>query len=527
MKKVELLDCTLRDGGFVNKWHFGEDCILNIFERLELAGIDIIEVGYLRDYVPFNMDETQFPDTASVGRVLPIRTQKGAKVVAIIDYGDCAQERIAPCSETILDGIRVTFKRKQLNEAIAFCRAIKEKGYFISLQPVSFMDYTPQDVLNLVAAANELMPYAVCIVDTYGFMNKRDLLRYFSLMDATLHPNIVLGYHSHNNFQLSFSNAVELVEQMTDRNMIVDCSVMGMGKGAGNAATELMAMYLNNNFDGEYDVSQLLEIADIYIEKEKRKNPWGYSLKYYIAASNYCHHQYVSYLLDKKTLSIKSINEILSSIAPDKKTKYDEVYIHQLYLAYQESCVDDGEAYENLKTMIGVRPVLLLAPGSSLIEEREKIKDYIIRNDPYIISVNHMSELFHADAVFVSNHKRYSQIDLRMQKYSTDTKVIATSNINPTTLKVDYALNYSSLLVGEETVADNATLMLINALVRMGISDVTLAGFDGYREDGSNYFSGDWDFAGHYGERNRMIRSVVQQLEDHIRLNFLTKTQYE
>ena len=527
MKKIELLDCTLRDGGFINKWHFGEDCILNVFERLELAGIDIIEVGYLRDYVPFNMDETQFPDTVSVGRVLPIRSRKRAKVVAIIDYGDCAQERIAPCHETVLDGIRVTFKRQQLKEAIDFCRAIKEKGYFISLQPVSFMDYTPQDVLNLVAAANELMPYAVCIVDTYGFMNKRDLLRYFSLMDATLHPDIVLGYHSHNNFQLSFSNAVELVEQMTDRGMIVDCSVMGMGKGAGNAATELMAMYLNNSFGGKYDVSQLLEIADTYIEKEKRKNPWGYSLKYYIAASNYCHHQYVSYLLDKKTLSIKSINEILSSIAPDKKTKYDEAYIHELYLAYQEAFVDDKEAYIKLKALIGARSVLLLAPGRSLVNERERIKDYITRNDPYIISVNHVSELFHADAVFVSNHKRYSQIDLRMQKYSTDIKVIATSNINPTTLKVDYALNYSSLLVSDETVADNATLMLINALVRIGLPEVTLAGFDGYREDGSNYFSGDWDFDERCWERNKTIGAVVKQMEDHIKLTFLTNTKYK
>lgn len=526
MKKIHLLDCTLRDGGFVNQWKFGEDCITNIFERLELAGIDIIEVGYLRDYVSFHLDETQFPDTTSIGKILPPKISKKSRVVAIIDYGDCALENIAPCDETVLDGIRVTFKQKELKEALAFCKSIKEKGYFVSLQPVSFMDYNPQNVLDLVAAANELMPFAVCIVDTYGFMNKHDLLRYFSLMDAALAPEIMLGYHSHNNFQLAYSNAVELMEQFTQRDMIVDCSVMGMGKGAGNAATELMALYVNNYMKGDYDVNQILEIADTYIEKEKKKNNWGYSLKYYIAASNYCHHKYVSYLLDKKSLSIKSINEILSSIDPDKKTKYDEAHITRLYRDYQEKCIDDNNAYLRLKEAIGDKMVLVLAPGSNLIHGKEKIESFIKEKDPFIISINHFSELYHSDAVFISNHKRYSQIALRMKKYPMNAKIIATSNINPTSLDIDYCLNYSSLLMDDPAISDNATLMLVNALLRMNISAVTLAGFDGYKMDGNNYFNSDWDFMGRPWQQNQTISIAVKKMQEKISMFFLTETLY-
>lgn len=528
MKNIKLLDCTLRDGGFVNQWKFGEDCISNVFERLELAGIDIIEVGYLRDYVDFNINETQFPDTASVGKIIPKTKCSDSLVVAIIDYGNCAIGQIEPCDQTVLDGIRVTFKRKEMEEAVRFCKQIKDKGYLVSLQPVSFMDYTPQDVLDLVKLANKLDPFAVCIVDTYGFMNKRDLLRYYSLMDATLNPGIALGYHSHNNFQLAYSNAIELVEQFTDREMIVDCSVMGMGKGAGNAATELMALYLNNNMGANYDISQILEIADTYIEKEKKKNPWGYSLKYYIAASNYCHHKYVSFLLDKKTLSIKSINEIITTISPEKKTQYDEEYIIQLYREYQEKCIDDSSSFELLKNMIGNKPVLIIAPGSSLISEKERINEYIDTNSPFIISVNHFSELFKSDAVFVSNHKRYSQIALRIQQHPTEARIIATSNINPTTLNIDISLNYSGILASSDNaVADNAVLMLINAITKMGKDSVTLAGCDGYKAEGNNYFDEGWDFMGSPWERNQKISAVINEFKEKINIRFLTQTLYQ
>ena len=347
-------------------------------------------------------------------------------------------------------------------------------------------------------------------------------------MDASLLPVIALGYHSHNNFQLFYANAAELVEQFTQREMIVDCSVMGMGKGAGNAATELMALYINNYWEGNYDVDQILEIADTYIEKEKKKNDWGYSLKYYIAASNHCHPKYVSFLLDKKTLSIKSINQIISKIALEKLTKYDEQYISSLYREYQEKCIDDRLSYANLREKVGSRPVLMLAPGRSLLEEKEAIESFIKENNPYVISINHYSqEIYRTDAVFVSNHKRYSQIALRMKKYPSTICVIATSNINPTTLHVDICLNYSSLLVDDITISDNATLLLLNAMIAMGIQKVTLAGFDGYRETGGNYFNDGWDFMGQPWLQNEAIRKIVKQMKKKISFKFLTKSLYE
>lgn len=530
MKKIQILDCTLRDGGFINNWNFGEDCIVNIIERLELAGIDIIEIGYLRDYIVDNINMTQFSGTRAVSSVCSKHNQSlenRSLHFAIIDFGSCAIDNIEDCAQTVLDGIRVTFKLHELDDAISFCSKLKKKGYLVSLQPVSFMDYTPQNVLDLVKYANDLNPYAVCIVDTYGFMNKRDLLRYYSLMDTTLNPDIILGYHSHNNFQLAYSNAVELMEQFTERRMIVDCSVMGMGKGAGNAATELIAMYLNQNMRYCYNVDHLLEIADTYIEKMKGTSYWGYSLKYFIAALNKCHHQYVSFLQSKKTLSVKSINEIIMRIPKEYKTKYNEKLVMELYHNYQAKVVNDQDDYKWLSREIYNRNILIIAPGKSILEQKEKIFSYIESTNPYIIHVNHSISIFKPNAIFISNHKRYAQIALIMKKYLLDTNIILTSNINPTTLSASCVLNYSDILVSDTKIADNSTLMLLNALKKAGVKSVSIAGFDGYNVGEKNYFSDQWDFKGNSYENNEIIKNIVNNLSKQMNITFITDSLYQ
>ena len=109
--KVSLLDCTLRDGGYINDWKFGHDNIVNIFNRAVNSGIEIIEVGFLDERRKFNIDSSIMPDTESVNRIFGQLDKKNTKVVAMIDYGTCGLENIQPCSQCFLDGIRVIFKK--------------------------------------------------------------------------------------------------------------------------------------------------------------------------------------------------------------------------------------------------------------------------------------------------------------------------------------------------------------------------------------------------------------------------------
>ena len=106
-------------------------------------------------------------------------------------------------------------------------------------------------------------------------LKRTDVIRLCYIINHNLHPQILLAFPSHNNLQLSFSNAQAILEERLKRDIIIDVSVMGMGRGAGNLNTELMISYLNENYDAGYDLLPILKIIDENISKIFSKTPWG------------------------------------------------------------------------------------------------------------------------------------------------------------------------------------------------------------------------------------------------------------
>ena len=202
-----------------------------------------------------------------------------------------------------------------------------EKGYKLCLQMVSVTSYNDEDVIEFSNHVNSINPFAVGIVDTYGLMHKEQVFHYFEMLDNHLNRSIAIGYHSHNNFQLAYSNSIEVLKIPSERTVILDGTLYGMGKSAGNAPIELLSMHLNEFYGKNYDINQLLEAIDVGIMPIFEQHRWGYSLQFYIAAKNDCHPNYVKYLLDKKTLAVKDVDNILGMINEESKLKYDAEYI--------------------------------------------------------------------------------------------------------------------------------------------------------------------------------------------------------
>ncbi|MBP3421093.1 MAG: aldolase catalytic domain-containing protein [Lachnospiraceae bacterium] len=479
MGQINLLDCTLRDGGYVNDWAFGRDNMMHVFERLVSAGVDIIEVGFLDERRPFDADRSIMPDCKAVNEIYGRLDKGGSMAVGMIDYGTCGVDRLLPAKDCFLDGIRVIFKKQKMYEAIAFCKQVKDMGYKVFVQAVSITSYGDEELKELIALVNELEPYAFSLVDTYGLLHKGDLQHYFVMANEHLKPTIGIGYHAHNNFQLAYSNCIELLENPVERMLLVDGTLYGMGKSAGNAAIELLAMYMNQKLNKTYHISQLLEAIDVTILDIYRQIPWGYHFKFYLSALNDCHPNYVSYLMNKKKLSVKSINEILASLEGEKKLLYDEKYAEELYIDYQKRECDDREAISRLKELIAGRKVLLLAPGNHIIAQKDRVDEYIIRENPFVIAVNFLPDEYRADAVFMSNAKRYVQLSTKLLN-SKDILTMATSNVTKAEGRFDYLFNYSPLLDEEAMIVDNPMIMLIRLLASVNVDDIALAGFDGY-----------------------------------------------
>ena len=531
--KLELLDCTLRDGGYINDWEFGQDTLVNVFERTTASGVDFIELGFLDDRRTFDINRSIMPDTADMEKIYGGLPKGNTKLMGMIDFGTCSIEHIQPCSESILDGIRVIFKKHLREPAMAFCKQLKEKGYIVFSQLVSITSYEDDELLDLIRLANDVKPYAVSMVDTYGLMHKNILFHYYDLLNKNLDPSISVGYHAHNNFQLGYSNCIELLERHRncERPILVDGTLYGMGKSAGNAPTELLAMYMNANFGKHYDIGMMLEAIDSSLMDIFKVTPWGYTMKFFIAASNDCHPNYVSYLLDKKTLPVKSINEILKGLKGDKKLLYDKNLIEQLYLEYQQNHCEDSAAYKKLTEELTGKPILVLGPGASVVEESEKISEFVNNKKPVIIAINYCPTTWNADYLFLTNYKRYIQMASAIARNREKYKLIATSNITRASGEFDYTLDFEALIDRDAVFMDNSFLMLLRVLLKSGVSEVYLAGFDGYSVDKeSNYFSSkmEYDFSKQKGEEiNADVNRFISHIKDKMIVHFLTHTVYK
>ncbi|MFA5322016.1 MAG: aldolase catalytic domain-containing protein [Smithella sp.] len=530
MKSIKILDCTLRDGGYVNDWNFGLGTIESIISRLDKAGIDIIEIGFLDERRKYDENRSILPNTNSIKPIFKNLDIQNAMILAMIDFGTCGIEALTEKKESVLDGIRVIFKKKNYIEALKFCAEVKKKGYKIFLQPVSVTGYTDTEMKTLLQEVNKIKPYGISIVDTYGLMHKKEMMHYFDLMDKNLNEAILIGYHSHNNFQLAYANCTELMTVASNRNLIVDGSLYGMGKSAGNACTELIAMHLNENYDGKYNIEQLLEAIDVDIMKEYAKKYWGYSLKHFIAASNDCHPDYVSNLLDKKTLSVKSINEILVKIEPANKLTFSRDIMDNLYLEYQNKIIDDTGTYAKLNAELDKRNILIIAPGKSIEIHKENICAFIKEKNPIIITINFINDDYKPDYVFMGNAKRYSQFFNKIYRNDINVKVICTSNISESNKKIDYKFNFNSLINKDELIRDNPVLMLLKILAKMNLKNAYIAGFDGYSADDTKNYPKEYiQFLfcdDNVVLRNEAVKKDLGKIMEKVNINFLTPTFY-
>lgn len=523
MTKIKILDCTLRDGGYINDFQFGKKGIRTIIDQLTNAGIDIIETGFLEDGT-YNEETSVFNTVEQIAKFLPA-DHKNSMYVAMACYGEYNIEQLTPYDGTSIDGIRVTFHYNEIQQALEYCREIQKKGYKVFVQPVGTTSYSDEQLIALIREVNEMRPYAFYLVDTLGLLHANEVLRFFCLIDHNLAKGINIGFHSHNNLQLSYSNCQSLISVKSHRTIFLDASVYGMGRGAGNLNSELISSYLNEYCDANYEIEPLLEIIDEIIIKIKENHEWGYSVPYYLAAINGCHPNYASYLSSKNTLNVKSISTILRMIEPENRTLFNKFLVEEKYLEFQAHEIDDTNVLAELRSKIAGKCVLLLAPGASLNAYKEKISLIAQRNSCVVVGATFVPNFIDPDFVFLSNLKRYRTTFNPLHKRIN---LIHTSNIDVEE-GCNFKVNYSSLLNEDDTIKDNTSLMFLNLLLKLGPKKVYIAGMDGYDLDNKNYYQ-DRLVLQHNAEQVQMLNESVtkriKQLANLLDIEFITPSHY-
>lgn len=308
--KIQVLDCTLRDGGYVNDWQFGDKNAQEIVRLLSQTGVDYVEVGFIKlcEYVK---DKIQFSHMDQITQLFK-PTQQKLSLIVEVGYGypvSSFPER----SENTVDLVRVIMWKRMLKEGLEYCKQLKEKGYEVGVQATRTEQYTNEEFAEFVEMFSEISPKGIYIVDTFGLLTKDKLLNYATIADNHLKDGIYLGYHAHNNMQQAFANTQAMLENNWKHDVMIDASVLGMGRGAGNLCLELLFKYLNENYNGNYPTEQLYEIADKYLMHFYNESPWGYSMPYLLSAQNGLNPSYVEYL-NHKGLTISQVSKVFKTL---------------------------------------------------------------------------------------------------------------------------------------------------------------------------------------------------------------------
>ena len=294
-KKINLLDCTLRDGAYINNGRFGESSIKGIINKLQLAGVDIIECGWLKDNT-YELGSTFFSVPNDIEQYIDKKNQN-ITYTLMIDYDRYNIDNLPSYNGGTINAIRIVFPFGKVKEAIEVGEKIIKKGYKAFFQAANTLAYSDEDLMVLAESINKTKTQSLSIVDTFGAMYEEDLERIVKVLDRELRKEIILGFHSHNNMQLSFALStyfIRYLDKHSERNMMVDSSLCGMGRGAGNATTELMVSYINRKEHGCYDMNAILDAIDMYMQYLQENYSWGYSTPYFIAGLYQCHVNNIS-----------------------------------------------------------------------------------------------------------------------------------------------------------------------------------------------------------------------------------------
>lgn len=331
ISNIQLLDCTLRDGGLgfedAEKNHIASICfdtndVMKIASNLASAKIDVIEIGSIEITNDDRRKFAIYPDIETISRMQPKPFTEGQVFAGLYRGPDTPVSDIPVYNGELCSGTRVIIRYSELKKSMNFCASLCEKGYKVFVQPMITMRYSEEEILYMIDECNKMKAYALYIVDSYGYMQQKDIERLFSIYDKYLDKDIRIGFHAHNNMNLALSNVISFMEMAQEREVIIDSCLLGIGQGAGNLQTELMLGYFyQQNKLSAYDYNSVLDACEI-VEKYSPQNLWGYSVSRLLPAIHRCAYKYAIVLRKIYGLTYREINDVLSRIPEGLRQRY-------------------------------------------------------------------------------------------------------------------------------------------------------------------------------------------------------------
>ena len=275
--EIKVVDCTVRDGGLMNKWQFDDNFVRHVYQALCKAHVDYMEIGYLSSEKAFDRKQFgpwRFCAEEEVRRIIGDEEKK-IKLSAMADIGRIEFDDIPPKSESSLDMVRVACYVHQVDAAIALAHHCLDKGYETTINLMAVSTVGLRDLNEALDDLSKSRVPIIYLVDSFGAFYSEDIDTLAAKYLERL-PGKTIGIHCHNNQQLAFANTIAGI--IAGINYL-DGTLYGIGRGAGNCPMELLLSFLKNP---KFKVRPLIECIEKEIFPWEKKIDWGYSIPYMV-----------------------------------------------------------------------------------------------------------------------------------------------------------------------------------------------------------------------------------------------------
>ena len=345
----EILDCTLRDGGYYTDWDFNGDIVNTYFNGMNSLPIDYIELGYRNN--PENEYLGKF-GYCPVYLLKQIRELSHKKLAVMLNEKSTKVEDLAQLTEPInglVDMIRLAVDPNNLLRAIKLAEAIKKQGFEVGFNIMYMSKWNQYEgFYGNLAGLNDIVDI-INMVDSFGGVLPNEVVEIIKKLRQTLTCKI--GFHGHNNLEMGLINTLIAIDSGVDS---VDCTVLGMGRGAGNLNTELLLAYLNHK-GLAVDFNALSDVITAF-QPLFEKYRWGTQLPYMISGANSLPQKEVMALVTNRVYSFDSIVRGLQN-------KKDKIVDNAKYPVLEE-----GKKYDE---------VIIIGGGYSPVHHLEGLINYI------------------------------------------------------------------------------------------------------------------------------------------------------
>lgn len=456
---MEILDCTLRDGGYYTNWDFSEELVDLYIACTNNLPLEYIEVGYRNPKISGYYGKYFF---CNLGVLDKFKRNSNKKISIMLNQKSITKDNVVSIlkpSKNHVDLVRIALNPKSIEEIIPIANKIKELDIDLALNVMYASKWC--DDSSFISSLNKLG--GICkylyFVDSYGSMFPEDVTN----ISKNIDPNIQTGFHGHNNMEMGLSNTLSALDSGVK---IVDSTITGMGRGAGNLSTELLLTVLNKKKNLEVDFDSLSEIVSTFTSL-KKKYEWGTSLPYMFSGVNSFPQKKVMDWVTKRYYSFGTIIKTLKT----------------------------GETYDNTFKDFNTEQkgrVLLVGGGKSVEEHKDSILNFLKENSDIAIvhssarNANFFSSVEN-DQIFCIAGNEGKRVESKLRKINSKNSIFILASLpNEIEVYVPEEIKDSTYRLREKSSSKiygkTHTGIAVQSIIEMNAENIFVVGYDGYED---------------------------------------------